>query len=314
MLPSLSIIIPTKNRPSDLKLTVESVLRQSVRPTELIIVDQSQSDESKRQVERLYAEAPPLVRETIRLSYIWDAGISGLPFARNRGMEITQGDIRLFLDDDVVLEPNFLEELLTVYEQHPYVSGVSGIITNYRRPSWAYRLWASMFVRGPFHDERQPIYWKADRLREAEPIRVTKFTGALMSFRADAIQGHRFHGGILDGEEVDFCRRLGSDAVLLIAPRARLVHRTSPIGRSQGHWLRGSGQSSYYLYHRNWRTGFRNFVSFAWLNLGLGLAALLASARRGSLAPWRALRDGAREGARVTGVATASPARFGWRL
>ncbi len=299
---SVSLIIPTKNRPSDLELTVASILQQSVLPDQIIIVDQGHSDESDRQVEKLFAEASLSVREKVRLCYIRDTIIPGAAVARNRAMEIAQGDIWLFLDDDVLLEPDFLEELLDVYQQHPDASGVSGIISNYQPPSLAYWLWASIFVRGPFHDERQPIYWRADRLHNAEPVAVRKLGGGLMSFRARAISGVRFDEnlcGVSDGEDVDFCTRLGPNATLLIAPRARLAHKGSPIGRAQDHWLRRFAQANHYLYHRDWRCGIGNRLSFAWLNLGMGLVATIASVRRASLAPWRALLEGARDGSRV---------------
>jgi GT2 family glycosyltransferase len=302
VLPSLSIIIPTKNRPSDLNLTVESVLRQSILPPQLIIVDQSDHDESQRRLEKLFAETPFPAGGKPRLCYFHDTRILGLTRARNRAMEFAQGDIWLFLDDDVVLEQDFLEELLAVYEQRSDVSGVSGIITNYRRPAWTYRLWSSVFVRGPFRDERQPIYWRADHLRREEPIRVRRFTGALMSFRAEAIRGYRFDEnlrGVSDGEDAEFCARLGPEAILVIAPRARLKHKASPTGRTQEHWLRRFAQANFCLYHRNWKNVSRNHLHFAWLKVGLGLVALLASIRSGSLSPWHALREGAGEGARV---------------
>jgi GT2 family glycosyltransferase len=327
MLRSLSIIIPTKDRPNDLEATVEGVFRQSLSTTHLVIVDQSQSNESQALVTKQYAEAPSPLRERLQLRYLRDPVVPGGGVARNRGMEIAEGEIWLFLDDDVTLEPNFVEELLTVYQQHPHVTGVSGIITNYERPPRAYRLWAFVFVRGPFHDERQPIYWKADRLRNAAPIAVRKLGGGLMSFRADAIRAHRFDEnltGVSDGEDVDFCAQLGPDAVLMIAPRARLAHKASPVGRTRDHWLRRFARANHYLYHRNWARGFRNGLAFVWLNVGLGLAALLACARRASLAPWRALREGTHEGTRVAlprpmtdcraHQATTGRARFGWRL
>jgi GT2 family glycosyltransferase len=323
----VSLIIPTKNRSSDLEHTLESVFGQKILPTQLIIVDQGQGDETRKSMEKLFADARFRVREKIQLCYISNTKISGLTVARNRAMEVAQGDIWLFLDDDVVLEANFLEELLSVYQRYPQVTGVSGIISNYLRPSLPYRLWAFAFARGPFQDERQAVYWQADRLRVSEPIAVTKLGGGLMSFRGDAIRGRCFDEnlcGVSDGEDVDFCARLGPDALLVIAPRARLVHKKSPIGRAQEHWLRRFARANYYLYHRNWERGFRNGLAFVWLNMGLGLVAALASIRRVSSSPWLAFVEGARDGTRVGRLglgphdkaprATTDRARFGWRL
>jgi len=299
---SVSVIIPTKSRPVDLEFTVGSILQQSVLPVQLIVVDQSEDDESRRRVERLLFDAPLQVRDAIALDYLRDAAISGGAVARNRAMDIARGDIWLFLDDDVCLEENFVEELLAVFQWHPRVSGVSGIVSNYHVARWDYRLWAAIFVRGPFHDERQPIYWKADRFRNSEPFAVRRLGAGLMSFRAERIRSHRFDenlAGVCDGEDVDFCERLGPDEALVIAPRARLVHKASPIGRAREHWLLRFAKANCYLYHRNWQSGFANRFAFAWLKMGLGIVASLASLRRLSLGPWRALLEGTREGLRI---------------
>jgi GT2 family glycosyltransferase len=321
---TVSAIIPTKGRPSDLEAVVESVLGQSILPSQVIIVNQSPIDDGWRRVERLYADACWSVRQKVQLCHIGDATIPGLAAARNRAMEIARGDIWLFLDDDVVLERSFLEELVTVYQKHPEVSGVSGIICNYQTPSWAHRLWASVFVGGPFHDERQPIYWKADRLRNAEPIAVCKLGGGLMSFRAKAIGGHRFDEnlhGVSDGEDVDFCVRLGPNAILTIAPRARLVHNSSPVGRDMGHWLRRDVRANYYLYWKNWSQSARNRLCFTWLNLGYLLVVSLAAMRRFSLNPWHAFWNGISDARAAchpwkaaNHKAMARRARVGWRF
>ena len=42
----VSVIIPTRNRPHDLRLTVRTLLEQTVMPSEVVIVDQSSDEES----------------------------------------------------------------------------------------------------------------------------------------------------------------------------------------------------------------------------------------------------------------------------
>jgi GT2 family glycosyltransferase len=297
-LPSLAVIIPTKNRPADLELTVWSILNQTVLPQQLIIVDQSADDESRLKVHSLFSVLPRSACDGLKLCYLKDQMISGGAVARNRAMDRAKGDIWLFLDDDVVLEPDFLSELLSVYCQYPESAGVSGIVTNYHRVSWLSRVWQRLFLFGPFRDERQTIYWRANRRRGEGPVPVDRLGGGLMSFRADAVRGHRFDEnlrGVSDGEDVDFCLRLGSDALLMIAPRARLVHKQSSGGRLQDHYLRRQARSECYLYWKNWNRGMKNRLCFAWVNVGFALEATLGSLRRRSLEPWRALRAGVRD-------------------
>ena len=301
-LSSVSVVIPTKNRPADLQRAVKSLLGQSVLPNQLIIVDQSATDESRQAVTKQFSQASSRVRDTVELSYTLDPTVPGGAIARNRAMDLAKGEIWLFLDDDVILEPDFLQQLLAVYHRYPQATGVSGVVINYRLPSMSFRLWNLVFVRGPFHDDRQPIYWRANQPGLGDPIRVTRLGAGLMSFRSEAIREMRFDEnlrGVSEGEDVDFCARLGPRAVLLIAPRARLAHQQSTSGRELDHWLRRSARGLCYLYRRNWDYGIRNRVCFGWLNVGYALVATFGSLRRLSLKPWRALLQGMREAREV---------------
>lgn len=301
---SVSVIIPTRNRPHDLQSTVRSLFGQSTVPQQLIIIDQSVGPESRLSIECLFAAAPDQVRSRLQLIYVLDSTISGLSTARNCAMELATSDVYLFLDDDVVLEPDFVEEVLTAYERHPEASGVSGIITNYRRPPWPARVWTTAFLRGPFQDQRQAVYWNANRLRNSEPLVVNALGGGLMSFRADAVRGCRFDEnlhGVCDGEDVDFCVRLRRGTTLMIAPRARLVHNASPSGRLRDHFLRRNARSEYFLYWKNWNHGIKNRLCFLWLNVGFGVMGFLGMLRRRSLEPWRALRAGVQDAREVVG-------------
>ncbi len=299
-----SVIIPTKNRPQELDLTIESLLRQTCLPQQIVSVDQSADDSSFSRISRRLSQSAESSRLT--LAYVHDVSIPSGARARNRAMEEAEGEAWLFLDDDVYLEPNFLEQLWAAYGRHPGACGISGIITNYPRPSCAFRFWSALFVRGPFRDDRQPVYWNADKLRHAEPVRVTRLGAGLMSFRASAIRHLRFDElllGVSDGEDVDFCMRLEPGSVLLIDPKARLVHMQSPSGRLNDHWLRRSARASWFLYKKNWNRGVQNRVSFVWLNLGFALVATFASLRHRTVKPWRALFAAARDVPRFVGNA-----------
>lgn len=298
-MPTVSVIIPTKNRSHDLALTVETLFRQTILPNELVIVDQSESDDSRIKVKSLYQALPDDQRLTLHLHYIHDPLIAGLTAARNAALARNHCDILLFLDDDVELEPMFLEELLRTYAAHPSVAGVSGVVTNYSAPPLAMRLWKQIFMRGPFRDDRERFYWEAAAMRESGVRRVTRLGGGLMSFRASAIGEVRFDErlrGVSDGEDVDFCMHLGARAELLMNSRARLVHNASPTGRTGDHWLRRYLRGQIYLYRRNWNSGLKHRLCFLWFMMGATLIASLSSIGRMSPGPLKALVLGHRDG------------------
>ncbi len=301
---NVSVLIPTKNRPDELALAVRSVLEQTSLPAELLILDQSLDDRGRRLVKDEFARASRKVEATVQVRHIMDPAVSGTAMARNRLLDMARGNIVLFIDDDSILEPNFVEQVIACYASHPGIAGISGLITNYSCPGWTERVWPWLFVRGPFHDERQPLYWSAQRLRRADPIRVHKFTGASMSFRAELIRNIRFDSNLTGAsreEDVDFCAML-EPLVMVIAPKARLLHNKSPINRARDHWIREHAQSAYYLYRRHWNSGLKNRACFWWLLIGYYSSLLpLACIRRLSLEPWRAFRAGRRRALALTG-------------
>ena len=303
---ALSVIVPTKNRPEPLERLVQLLLAQTVQPDELIVVDQTLGNGARRRLEELWTRfdhSGPV------LSYIHDPGIPGAAVARNRGIEAARGEIWLFLDDDMEPERDFVEQLLAVYENDPSVDGVSGVVSNYQVPSRAFRIWSALFLRGPFHDERQPIYWNAERLRQSGPIPVRKFGSGLMSVRAEVARNVRFDErlrGLPPGEDLDFCARLGPAANLVMAPRARIAHRPSETGRARDYWIREYAQGKLYVYYRNWRRGVRNRFACVWFEIGCALVVSLASIRRRSLSPWSAFLLGVREAARLGAAARSS--------
>lgn len=294
-----SIIVATKNRAKELStLLMPSLLSQTCPPDEVIFVDQS-ADSSSREVVASFEKRIP--GEKPRFLYLHETNHTGAASARNSAMDRTKADVLIFLDDDVILEPDFVKELLQVYEQYPTVGGVSGVITNYPSPSLFWRIARRLFWTGPFHDERQSIYWNADRLRNHEPFSVRKFGSGVMSVRRSAFAGDRFDERYrgAGAEDVELSWRLSERHPLLMTPRARLVHVRTETGRSQAHWLQFDALSSYYLYRRLWSHAIKNCICFGWLNVGYALLATVSSLRRLSLEPWRATLKGAAVGSEL---------------
>jgi glucosyl-dolichyl phosphate glucuronosyltransferase len=284
---SVSVIIPTKNRAADLARTIETLLAQTVTPMELIVVDQS--------------PAPTFTQEIpIPTVCIHDPSISGASVARNVAMDRARGDIWLFLDDDVLLEPDFIERILEPYGND--VIGVSGIITNYTAPPFRQKIWEKVFQIGSFRDERQRVYRDAKRLRDTQPIRVRQFGAGLMSFRASAVREHRFDvnlTGASPGEDIDFCAGLPKESTLLITPKARLIHNRSPESRDPTHWIGVDAQVAAYMRERHWKKGLWNNLCYAWLSLGYAVVAGFSSLKNRSATPWKTWREGVHRGLRI---------------
>lgn len=113
-----SLIIPSLDRHEILQETVERFLGFPFDRWELIVVDQTAVPCVF--LEDLSRQRPEHVRY-LRLD------TRGLPNARNVGIAAARGDIILFVDDDVIPDPGFLEAHLAAYEDQG-VGGVAGRI------------------------------------------------------------------------------------------------------------------------------------------------------------------------------------------
>ena len=89
----ISIIIPNYNKEKYIEKCVDSVLKQSYMPKEIIIVDDCSTDNSRRIIEKLAKE-----NESIKLIYPKTNG--GVSKARNLGLQNASYDYVTFIDSD----------------------------------------------------------------------------------------------------------------------------------------------------------------------------------------------------------------------
>jgi glycosyltransferase involved in cell wall biosynthesis len=98
----VSVVIPTFNRPGYLSQAVRSVLAQTYRAHEIIIIDNGSAPEYSSELSSIGSR-----HAAIRLLSL--ESNKGPGHARNRGISEAAGDWMLFLDDDDVLSPDFIE-------------------------------------------------------------------------------------------------------------------------------------------------------------------------------------------------------------
>ncbi|WMJ72090.1 glycosyltransferase family 2 protein [Cytophagaceae bacterium ABcell3] len=98
-----SIIIPTYNRAKLLKKAVDSVLSQTYPHYEILIIDDGSNDGTQDMVYKVFSE--DLLNKKIR--YV-NHPHKGVGYARNKGLEIAQGDFIAYLDSDNIWHKNFL--------------------------------------------------------------------------------------------------------------------------------------------------------------------------------------------------------------
>lgn len=108
----VSTIIPVYNRSVLLREAVESVLFQTYRPIEVIIVDDGSTDETSRVAEELAATNPNVIR-------VLHMTNSGPAVAREAGRQVAQGEFIQYLDSDDLLLPRKFEVQVAALREHP---------------------------------------------------------------------------------------------------------------------------------------------------------------------------------------------------
>jgi len=104
----ITLIIPTYNRPNDLRRCLISVVKASRKPDEIIIVD----DNGKYDLNDIVKE---ILENKIIYKIIKNKRNVGVSNCRNIGIENSNGDLIFFLDDDCEVLPNYFEEIEKIY-------------------------------------------------------------------------------------------------------------------------------------------------------------------------------------------------------
>jgi GT2 family glycosyltransferase len=204
-----------------------------------------------------------------RLAYVQDQGLAGLVEAKRAGVARANGQIVCFLEDDVILEADYLAQIEAGFVAEAGMLGCSGVITNLSR-STPYVLFHWLFFRGIFDDPRIRIFAKlatsGDQLIATEIV-----SGGLSAWRRKVFDEVEFdtQNGFFMLEDIDFSSRVVRTfgSCLFVNPRARLAHNWSPVNRDSQMTLqrrRLIEAITYYKKRRAW-SGARTGLAMAML-------------------------------------------------
>ena len=117
--PAVSVVMPTHNRARYVGEAIESVLAQSFRDWELLVVDDGSEDDTRSVVARFLVDP--------RIRYLHQSN-RGAPAARNAGIRASRGSFIAYLDDDNVWYPDFLKKAVDVLATRPEISLAYGAL------------------------------------------------------------------------------------------------------------------------------------------------------------------------------------------
>lgn len=216
MIKKVSVIIPTVNRSVVLLNTLQDLLKQNYQDFEIIVVDQT--DHPKK-------ELLDFIKKNHQIKYVHETRKSS-PHARNIGVKNAQGEIILFLDDDVeIKDKNFIKYHLDNY-QTSKISLVGGRViynwNDHRALSQVGRL----------------KYWGLKEVTNFDSTIKTEIDhapgGNLSCYKKIFLAVGGFgevYKGLAHMEETDFCLRVKRAGYKMIfEPKAVLRHLQAPSG------------------------------------------------------------------------------------
>jgi len=229
---SASVVICTHDRPAHLRRSADSVLAQTRRPIELVVVNDG-ADETDADLARQAAEAG------VRFVGVRRHRPS-LPASRNRGMDAATGDVVLLLDDDMILPPGFLAALLSLYEADAagQAAGIGAVAVPTAPRRIGQRVWdvaAGVLGQGRWHPRRcaaRSVRLSAGLRGRLTPAR--RLTGGTISLRRAVAKEERFDEGLPGyalGEDREFTYRVGQRRALFCCPGLRVAHETASPAR-----------------------------------------------------------------------------------
>lgn len=114
---NISVIIPAYNSVGYLNEAIESVLQQTIAPREIIVVDDGSTDETKSVIRNF----------DDRVRYLYQKR-SGVAAARNKGLELSRGDLITFIDADDIWKKSKLEIQVKRLRKNPELEMVIGFL------------------------------------------------------------------------------------------------------------------------------------------------------------------------------------------
>ncbi|HEY9881440.1 MAG TPA: hormogonium polysaccharide biosynthesis glycosyltransferase HpsN [Leptolyngbyaceae cyanobacterium] len=263
----LSVVIPTYHREAVLRQTLKSVLAQDYPQFEVIVVDQTPNHEPETQ-----ALLNQLASDGKITLYTVDW--ASLPAARNYAIERSQGDVVVFIDDDVELPPGYLQTHADNYKQRSDVGAVAGRV--FDRMKLADSKGLAIEDLPPQAMDPGIAWYYIDLVHTVKPQQVLTARGCNMSFRRELFDKYglrfdeRFHGSAVR-EESDFCLHIRQTPYIIwYDPAAHLVH----LGEETGGCHDISTRSlSYQLnfYHNHFLMALKNLTPLEIVRLGARL-------------------------------------------
>jgi len=154
-MPKVSIIVPTYGRPAGLKILLNTLEEQTFKDFEVVVI----VDGDKEAFE-LLSHLKDETLYPIKLKFIPNSGCN---IARNKGIEIAEGEVLAFTDDDCIPDNDWLENGIKYFEK-PEIVGVEGLIYSERKGGPTHRTPQILERTGPVLGRTANMFYRKNIL------------------------------------------------------------------------------------------------------------------------------------------------------
>ncbi|WP_018887245.1 glycosyltransferase family 2 protein [Paenibacillus massiliensis] len=267
----LTIAICTRNREEDLARCAASIaasrMTEPSLQAEVLVVDDGDL------CPKLRAEMNEgLERAGFSFRY-YRKDQPGLWLSRVKTVEIAAGDIILFLDDDVELPVDYIDNLMRTYRENPDAAGVGGIALGMRNSLMGTLRCLLSFQQSPFMG-RLSLSGQSGSMynwhRARRTFKSEFFHGCNMSFRREAIRSIKPVSWLQSysvGEDLLLSRIARMHGPLLINPVLKLQHHESPSSRDNMEHVAYMRVMNHVHLLRDERAGVVPYAALCWTTL-----------------------------------------------
>ncbi len=220
--PLVTVAVCTRDRPEDLALCLDALLKLDYPHLDLMVVDNAPSDDASQAVVAGYEQVRYLCEPR-----------PGLDWARNLALREAQGEIIAYTDDDVQVDGGWVKAIAQAFLTHPEVMAVTGLVVPAELETEAQVLFET---NGGFGKGFEPRKWE---FPNGKPIHWSHVgtgnvgTGANMAYRRTLFSTIGDFDPALDvgtatngaGDLEMFFRVLANGFAVLYEPQAVIFHR-----------------------------------------------------------------------------------------
>lgn len=279
---NFSVAIPTYNRKEDLKKCLNSILKQTILPSEILVIDDGDLPKEFINEEEKIFENCKINFEHYKKDHPKE--FRGLSESKNIALKIASNKVLFILDDDLILRDKFFEKIMKIWigNKDQKLIGVAGLIENNRKKSILERIYNKIFgLESKCSWDINPVgfqVWDEGIKKREKGYYAHGGTCSYDKNLAQKLGFVTFSGGRTALEDVDFCLRAKNQGYhFIVEPEARVIHKQSRVSR-ENNFLMGfkEGCNRKIIFKQNCQKNIKNYLWFWWANIGWILRQFLA--------------------------------------